>query len=56
MFSSDSYRTLAEMCGAGAARARDSDYRRQMKKLQREFLDLAEEAERAESESRRSAS
>ena len=48
MFSSADYRDLADMCRAGAARARDADHRRQMEKLQREFLELAEEAERTE--------
>ena len=48
VFSSADYRDLADMCRAGAARARDADHRRQMEKLQREFLELAEEAERTE--------
>jgi len=46
MFSSAYYRDLADMCRAGAARARDADHRRQMEKLQREFLELVEGAER----------
>jgi|KBSSwiS6_1023812.scaffolds.fasta_scaffold13853_1 hypothetical protein len=51
MRSSEDYRTLAEMCGAGAAKAKDSDYKRQMQKLQQEFLELAERAERTDSPS-----
>lgn len=56
MRTSESYRTLADMCRAGAANAKDSDYKRQMKKLQREFRELAEEAERTERATRPSAS